>query len=141
MKKTIIAFLFLLFSVFPVFGEYDIYVLAAPYGTVTDSVPWRSLKRVLMGMKTGYFDTLLMSPQTQTVFGAIPSGTLQCEPAENLLKSAWNGERVFALIPFDTLDPRWKVIRVDGVSPLDFGFEPGPYPLKTELPAGSKFQL
>lgn len=136
MKKILTALFFLLLSVFPVFGEYDIYVLAAPYGTVTDSVPWRSLKRVLMGMKTGYFDTLLMSPQTQTVFGAVRSKTLQCEPAENLLKSAWNGERVYALIPFDALDPRWKVIQVDGVSPLDLRFDPEPYPLKTELPAG-----
>ena len=46
-----------------------------------------------------------------------------------LLEGAWAEEPTLALVPFEALDPRWKVLEVDGQSPIRTDFDPELYPL------------
>ena len=42
---------------------------------------------------------------------------------------AWADQTLWAIIPFEQLEPRWKVLRVDGISPMDDDFDAGAYGL------------
>jgi poly-gamma-glutamate synthesis protein (capsule biosynthesis protein) len=51
---------------------------------------------------------------------------------EAIQRDAW------AIVPFHDLEPRWKVLRVDGRSPLDRGLDLDAYPLTTSLYLGTE---
>ena len=36
---------------------------------------------------------------------------------------------IWGIIPFEQLDPQWKVVQMDGVSPIQKDFDPEVYPL------------
>jgi hypothetical protein len=42
---------------------------------------------------------------------------------------AWEQQPALALVPFEALDPRWKIVRVNGMSPLDRELDIETYPL------------
>jgi poly-gamma-glutamate synthesis protein (capsule biosynthesis protein) len=50
--------------------------------------------------------------------------------ADQLLDSAWAERPAWAIVPFEALEPRWKVLTVDGMSPIHNDFDPTFYPLK-----------
>ena len=56
--------------------------------------------------------------------------------SETLLQTAWEQEGTWAVIPFEQLEPRWKVIAVDGKSPYVPDFDPEAYALSVPLPDG-----
>ena len=103
------------------------YVVAAPFYTVADEVSSADLLAAWRGERSGPFAerSLLVSPDTRRVFGALwgaPAPGVDTADAASLLaecarRGAW------ALLPFDELTPGWKVLRVDGVSPLEKGWE------------------
>jgi poly-gamma-glutamate synthesis protein (capsule biosynthesis protein) len=55
--------------------------------------------------------------------------SIQILPSGELLDAAWNQRPSWALVPFDSLESRWKVLEVGGESPIRAGFEPEAYPL------------
>jgi poly-gamma-glutamate synthesis protein (capsule biosynthesis protein) len=48
---------------------------------------------------------------------------------DEMLQTAWEQPGALFILPFEELEPRWKVLRVDGMSPLDKEFDPQKYPL------------
>jgi poly-gamma-glutamate synthesis protein (capsule biosynthesis protein) len=54
---------------------------------------------------------------------------VQVIPSDQLLDIAWTEISSWALIPFELLEPRWKVLTVDGQSPIRKGFDISSYPL------------
>lgn len=111
-----------------------IYALAAPFATIADSLSfnevfdlWRS------GTITGAgFNTLLVSPETQAVFTSVwgeSSHAVRIVPQENMVDTAWENSTTVAILPFDQLNPRWKVLQVDGSSPYDQSFNSKSYAL------------
>ncbi len=44
-------------------------------------------------------------------------------PQEDLLERAWSDAGGWGHLTFDQLEPRWKVERVSGLSPLDKDFD------------------
>jgi poly-gamma-glutamate synthesis protein (capsule biosynthesis protein) len=50
-------------------------------------------------------------------------------PADQLLEEAWSALPSWAIVPFDALEPKWKVLTVDGQSPIRKNFDPASYPL------------
>jgi len=50
-------------------------------------------------------------------------------PAADLLDAAWSDHPAWAIVPFESLEPRWKVLTIDGQSPVRKGFDPVTYPL------------
>ncbi len=113
-----------------------IYVVAAPYATAADEILSESLLNVWQGGPDEAVSNLVLDRETADVFskfwGEPDKLTVKTIPADELLSYTWENEKTWAIIPFPALDPRWKVIGVDGISPLDFEFDPDHYPLKIE---------
>jgi poly-gamma-glutamate synthesis protein (capsule biosynthesis protein) len=100
-----------------------VYALAAPFPTVADEVALDDVKAVWKGtpLENTPFTTLLVEPSTAEAFTigwGKPSSAVQVKPAAALLDAAWGTKNAWAIIPFEQLEPRWKVIAVDGQSPV-----------------------
>ena len=110
-----------------------VYVLVAPYPTVRDAIAVKTLKAVWTGKQIPLIDQLLTDAETAKLFnvlwGKASVESVRILPEDQILSAAWDSERTWALIPFDQLDPRWKVIRVDGTSPFSIGFDAENYAL------------
>lgn len=113
-----------------------IYTLAAPFATVTDDVSVDSLisfwqnntdfpARVLV-MPPAIFDSL------KTRYGN-PRGDVRPLAEDNLLTFCQSHENAWAIVPFETLELRWKVIGLDGNSPIQKDFEAENFPLVVQI--------
>jgi hypothetical protein len=106
-----------------------VYVLVAPFPTIRDDVTFDELRAVWSGSTS---HTLLMDESTLAAFtalwGAPVSGSVRSVSADQLLDTAWN-ESAWAIIPFESLSPRWKVLTIDGQSPIHKNFDINKYPL------------
>jgi poly-gamma-glutamate synthesis protein (capsule biosynthesis protein) len=112
-----------------------IYALVAPFPTITDEVIFSDLKTAWL---TGAIETfpaqlMVVDQSTYAIFsyfwGNPNPDFVKVEESKDLLGQAWNGESVFALVPFENLAPQWKVIKVDGQSPIQKAFDPKSYSL------------
>ncbi len=112
-----------------------IYALVVPFPTPLDEVNGEDIRQVWQGKASVPFDRkpLLMSPETyqvlQTVWGDAKAGAVQEVPADQLLDMAWQENSGWAIVPFEAIEPRWKVLGVDGQSPLEKTFDAARYPL------------
>lgn len=112
-----------------------IYALVAPFPTLADGVTLKELRRSWQGKAEGPFAglPLLMDKSTYGVFaawwGEPAQGATETLPEEELLQAAWERRPSWSIVPFEALEPRWKVLEVDGLSPLRNDFEAGSYPL------------
>ncbi len=112
-----------------------IYVLAAPFPTVADSITFQEVLQVWNGQAPADspLQKILVDGKTKAVFEKVwgtPSGsTVVLTNEENLLNDAWAEDDTWAIIPFDALELRWKVITVNDISPLDDDFNAGQYAL------------
>ncbi len=113
-----------------------IYVLVAPFATVTDGVSLNSLQALWKGTPVQNFpaEKLIMDGSTQAVieklWGSPSLSTVKTISAKDLLSTAWNEETTWAIIPFEELDPQWKVIALDNQSPIQKAFNADAYGLK-----------
>jgi poly-gamma-glutamate synthesis protein (capsule biosynthesis protein) len=112
-----------------------IYVLVAPFPTVTDGVTSQELRDAWSGAPAGPFAgrSLLTDESTLAAFTALwgppGPGSVRSVPVDQLLETAWSMISSRAIVPFESLDPRWKVLMIDGQSPIQKQFEPEAYPL------------
>jgi poly-gamma-glutamate synthesis protein (capsule biosynthesis protein) len=104
-----------------------IYALVAPFPTLTDGVTSAELNQAWANGEHGF---LLQSAHIEALSGRLGSfgGHEFQGDEEGLVNSAW-ATGAWSIVPFEQLEPRWKVIAVDGVSPLDMSFESAGYPL------------
>ena len=116
-------------------GALWIYALVAPFPTVTDNVTYQDLLSAWKGARAGPFSghNLLMAESTLEAFtthwGEPASGVVTIVSPDALINLAWNVS-AWAIIPFEDIQPRWKVLAVDGQSPIRKNFDAGTYPLK-----------
>ncbi len=112
-----------------------VYALVTPFPSLVDGVLSGDLRNAWVGQGGGPFAgrPLLVDDSTYAVFSALwgkpAQGTVQVLPAGSLLGTAWDSGKAWALLPFEDLEPRWKVLEVDGQSPLRKEFDPSTYPL------------
>ena len=113
-----------------------VYALAAPFATVTDDVSLESLfafwqnngdfpARVLV-MPPAIFDSL------KARYGS-PLGDVRPLAEIDLLTFCQAHENAWAIVPFETLEPRWKVISLDENSPIHKDFVVENYPLTVQI--------
>jgi hypothetical protein len=112
-----------------------LYALVAPFPTVRDGVTSDELRAAWNGSASpDLFDgqPILMDESTVAAFTALwgppASGSVRSVEAGQLLDTAWS-DSTWAIIPFESLSPRWKVLTVDGQSPIRKGFDAANYPL------------
>ena len=111
-----------------------IYALTAPFPALTDQVALTDLMRAWRGQTSDglALQTLLVDESTRGVFTkrwGKPGSLVKTLPTADLLERAWAGENTWAILPFEQLDPRWKVIAVDEQNPVQKAFDPDKYGL------------
>ncbi|MCB0101262.1 MAG: CapA family protein [Anaerolineales bacterium] len=117
-------------------GSLWIYALVAPFPTVTDGISSADLLNVWKNGSslTGNGQPLLMAESTLGAFTALwgepASGAVRTVANDEILAEAWNQPFHWAIIPFEEIKPKWKVLAVDGQSPIRKEFDANLYPLK-----------
>jgi poly-gamma-glutamate synthesis protein (capsule biosynthesis protein) len=116
-----------------------IYALVAPFWTLTDGIASEQIAQVWAGKPVGVFDgsPLMMDESTLKVFSAFwgepAAGSTQVVPSDQIIQTAWNQHSSWAIVPFEALQPRWKVLEVDGISPIHKSFEHQGYALTVPI--------
>jgi len=112
-----------------------VYVLVAPFPTLTDEVSARDLHRAWKGESDDLLggQPLLMAESTleaiSAYWGEPAPGSVRVSPASELADRAWEERPSWAIIPFEQLNPRWKVLTIDGISPIHKDFDITDYEL------------
>ncbi len=112
-----------------------VYAAVVPFPTVEDEISKDALSALWQGNAygDGIFNQLIMSKETAITFSELwesnPSNQVIVLNQEEILDKAWQSTSAVAVIPFEELEPKWKVLRVDDVSPLDKPMDANRYPL------------
>jgi len=113
-----------------------VYALAAPFATVTDDISAELL--LAFWQKNGDFPArvLVMPPAVfdslKTRYGN-PIGDVRPLAESDLLAFCMAHENAWAVVPFEKLEPRWKVISLDQNSPVHKDFVADNYPLTVQI--------
>ena len=116
-----------------------IFALVAPFPTLTDDVAWADVVGAWSGTASGPFRDrpLLVTRETAAmlanVLGDPSPGAIELLPAEEMIDRAWASQPSWAIIPFESLEPRWKALRIDGLSVLDENLDTKAYPLAVRV--------
>ena len=141
-----------------------VYALVAPFPTVQDDFRLADLEKIWKGeMKQPVVRRLLVTKSTLAVFqdlwGKAGPSSVQVVEKTALLENAWKdippllkptatapgpatqaaplpSPPTLAIIPFEEIEPRWKVLRVDGQSPLEPDFNLDKYALAVRIVIG-----
>ncbi|MDW8065111.1 MAG: CapA family protein [Anaerolineae bacterium] len=109
-----------------------IYALTAPFPTVTDEVSLDALRARWQGQDT-LPGPLLATTETIHLFSVLwgPPDPEAVHPVleTEIVDRLWTARIGWALIPFHHLEPRLKVIAVEGLSPMERGLDLERYPL------------
>ncbi len=116
-----------------------IFALVAPFPTITDTVRFEEVLGAWQGKPSISFagQPLLVDENTSgalsVLWGAPAPGAVKILPASMLVDEAWKLRPSWAIVPFELLEPRWKVLEVDGQSPIHKGFDASAYPLSVPI--------
>jgi hypothetical protein len=119
-------------------GVTWVYALVAPFPTILDGVTGRQLRSAWSGTSSETFGqwTLWMTSATRDALASLwgpPGRNVQVGASNDLVEKAWGHEPAWAVVPFEDLEPRWKVLTVDGQSPVRKDFDPASYPLEVHF--------
>lgn len=119
-------------------GSQWVYALVAPFPTIVDDVTLDDLRAYWQGAAPNSFAAwpMLMSDSTLSAFSELwgqPVATIHVAPSDELIDLAWSALPSWAIVPFEDLDPRWKVLTVDGQSPIRKDFDLASYALKIDF--------
>lgn len=112
------------------------YALAAPFATLTDDVTEEAF--VAFWQRDAEFPVriLVMPPAMYDSLKARlgnPRADVRPLEEDNLLSFCQTHERAWAILPFEKLEPKWKVIGLDGNSPIHKDFDPESYLLMLSI--------
>jgi len=113
-----------------------IFALVVPFPTITDGMTMDELKEVWNGDNLHDQNLYLPEAHVSTIEKIIENSltnNVMTLKVDALLDQVWNDPDAIAIVPFESLEPRWKVLRLDGLSPIHNDFDPEKYPLKVEF--------
>ncbi len=116
-----------------------IYVLVAPFPTVADGVTFEDVKNAWAGNPPEVFGEkpLLMSESTygalQALFGGQAGSGGVKVVSTGLTEALWADRPQWGIVPFEALDPKMKVLEIDGQAPIHKSFDAQKYPLKVNF--------
>lgn len=115
------------------------YAPVVPFATVTDAITLEDLSARWRGAGV---DTLIVPREERfaltALFGSQPGASVIFTSTANLLPALQASSSAVALLPFHELDPRFKVLTVDGVNVLDNHLDPAEYPLAVAVTVQGK---
>jgi poly-gamma-glutamate synthesis protein (capsule biosynthesis protein) len=115
------------------------YALVAPFPTTLGGVSLDELEAAWKDPLTGPFagSQLFMTESTLSaftaVFGEAGVGSVKTVAEENLVGALWANQPAWGIAPFESLDPKLKVLTIDGQSPIHNDFDEEEYPLKVDF--------
>ena len=108
----------------------------APFRTITDGINAAELQAFWQKARPTVFERLILGQSSYKAIESLwgkPAGTVEVHADADLLNLAWNTPGTWAIIPFEEIQPRWKVIALDEQSPLHKDFMPESYPLRVPI--------
>ena len=115
-----------------------VYALVAPFPTIKDEVSAEWLAHLWQGQPHDQIETLLISPEDLPALVSIlgqPSEHVRTLPKNEILETTWTTQNTWAVVPFDDIEPRWKVITIAGESPIHKDFSAEGYLLSAPISA------
>lgn len=110
-----------------------VFAVAVPFFTVQDGIELSEITRLWQGDGAGGSDhALIVSPATKAVLDEIwgPSASrVQLAQDDAILPALENSTGLMAIIPFEAITPRTKILKISGLSPLDKPLDEDRYPL------------
>jgi len=133
-------------------GEGDIvsqwvYALVTPFSSALQGVSGDDLLLRWQGEATSIPGNppLLMDSNTYEMFtaawGPAAEAAVRVIEAGELIVYAWAHQPALAIVPFESLEPRWKVLPVDDLSPVRKDFILEQYRLKVPISLNSEPEL
>lgn len=117
--------------------SYQVYTLVAPFFTVQDNITLKELTAILTGMSSQE-EAPFKGVYAKEPFSQLQSLIDPKNPKRVTLATTTDlsviPEEYWMIVPFEELQPEFKVISIDGISPLDDNFDPSEYSLS--LPVG-----
>ncbi len=116
-----------------------VYALVAPFPTVKDGVVLAELEAAWNAPSSGPMPAspLWMTESTLSALTALlgepGEGAVKTVPADELIDTLWANQPSWGIVPFESLDPKLKVLTVDKQSPVRNDFDEGAYPLKIDF--------
>ncbi len=116
-----------------------IFALVAPFPTILDGVTYTELESAWSASSSGPIEEspLWMTESTlnafSTILGEAGEGAVKIVPADDLVDALWDNQPAWGIVPFELLDPRFKVLTVDEQSPVQNNFDESAYPLKIDF--------
>jgi hypothetical protein len=124
-----------------------VYALVTPFPSIMQGISGDDLLLSWQGGSVEVFGNqpLLMDQNTyemfSTLWGPAASTSVQVIAKNDLIDYAWADQPALAIVPFESLDPRWKVLSVDGLSPIHKDFDLENYRLKIPISLNGDPQL
>ncbi len=112
-----------------------VFVVGVAFPTVTDGISLADLLSIWSGgvSGSGEFAKLVLTDNTKAVFTemwGIPAETsVQVLPSSEIVNQVWSTTDTLAILPFEAIEPKLKILRVEGISPLDRPMNTADYPL------------
>jgi len=116
-----------------------VYALVTPFSSTMQGISSSDLLSSWQGGSLGVYGNqpLLMDQNTYEMFSAAwdpaAGANVQVLAKNELIDYAWAHQPALAIVPFEALEPRWKVLPVDGLSPIHRDFDLGSYRLKIPI--------
>jgi poly-gamma-glutamate synthesis protein (capsule biosynthesis protein) len=109
-----------------------IFALVAPFNTIQDDIAIEQLKNIIFGESTNLpiEDKLYLSKSTYALLSdslGDLSDHLIIVSEEEIFPSTIQSSENYGLVRFDQLEPEWKVIRIENISPFDQNFDQDNY--------------
>ncbi len=113
-------------------GVVWIYALATPFSSLLDEMSLSALKSAWKGTSDPSYDIYLEESTLAALEDVLgqPGANVMTLEADDIIAASWEDENTLAILPFEALEPRWKIIAIDGQSPIHNDFESDAYPLK-----------
>ncbi len=113
-------------------GAAWIYALVGPFPLLTDDLTWDDLRGRWLGLSAYQGPILVTEPTYQAmrwILGEPGESAVEVVDQIQLIDRLWELQTRLAIVPFEDLDPRLKVISIDGQSPVSNQFDASRYPL------------
>ncbi len=125
----------------PIIGQW-VYALVAPFPTIVDDVPFAAVQAAWQGQPVqcdacDFTGPLRLSESTlnalKTVLGEPATGAVEVLPADQITPKLWEAQPAWGIVPFDELNPRLKVLSIDGRTPAHHQLDTNAYPLAVKI--------
>jgi hypothetical protein len=116
-----------------------VYALVTPFSSTQQGLSGDDLLSIWQGGSTSGLP-LLMDQNAHDMLAALwgPAGAnVQVLGKAELVDYAWTHQPALAIVPFEHLNPRWKVLPVDGISPIQRNADLANYRLKIPISLNS----